>query len=113
MRRVGYHAIVELYGCSFEYLDDILLIKKTFKEAIKKSSLKEIHFEIKRFNPHGVTAFSLLTTSHISIHTWPEINYAALDIFTCSNKKSLNLVIKTFINMLKPKNYKKIIIERG
>ena len=80
---VGVHCILELYDCSPEHLNDRPLIIEALREAAKiaKSTLLgEVNHQ---FNPHGVTALALLAESHISIHTWPEDGYAAVDVFTC------------------------------
>lgn len=55
---------------------------KSAADIAKSSLLREVSF---KFNPQGVTALALLAESHISIHTWPERGYAAVDIFTCGD----------------------------
>ena len=82
---VGTHCILELYGCPATVLNDAQKIQQALREAsrvAKSTLLGEIHHA---FQPHGVTALALLAESHISVHTWPETGYAAVDVFTCGD----------------------------
>lgn len=112
-KKVGIHAIVELYGCSEILLDDIRFVKKVFKHAVKVSGLKCIHEFFHKFNPHGITGFALLTSSHIALHCWPEYKYASLDIFACDRRKKVLKAIKVFEKSFEPMKVKKRILERG
>ncbi|MGC9149612.1 MAG: adenosylmethionine decarboxylase [Candidatus Micrarchaeia archaeon] len=114
MRR-GTHVLLELFGCDKFLLEDISFIKKVYKEAIKESGLCEIKnsFKLHKFNPLGLTFVSLLKTSHISFHTWPEKNYACLDIFACDEAKKVYKAEKVFLKNLKPKRVKRIVLKRG
>ena len=80
---VGIHCILELYDCPANLLDDLTLIQKTLHEAARQAQSTLLGDVIHRFEPHGVTGLALLAESHISIHTWPELGYAAADVFTC------------------------------
>ena len=66
-----------------------------------------------KFNPHGLTGIVLLQSSHISIHTWPEKNYATMDIFACDKKQKVSKFVEVFLKEMKPKKYKQIILRRG
>ena len=80
---VGIHCILELYGCPSSLLDDPLFIRKRLQEAAKQAKSTLLGEVLHEFEPQGVTALVLLAESHISIHTWPEQGYAAVDVFTC------------------------------
>jgi len=115
MKRKGIHILLELFGCNAKLLDDSIFIKKVFFDAIEKSGLKKVEkgFRIYKFDKQGLTAFALLKTSHISIHTWPEYNFCALDIFTCDNNEKAYIAEKIFLDYLKPKKVKRIVLRRG
>lgn len=81
--RVGIHCILELHGCSAQTLNDAPSIKGALVEASQRANSMLLNLVIHQFEPHGVTALALLAESHLSIHTWPERGYAAVDIFTC------------------------------
>lgn len=77
----GSHLIVDMWEA--ENLDDIAAIEKTLIRAIRVAGATLLHLHLHRFAPTGVSGVAVLAESHISIHTWPETSYAALDIFMC------------------------------
>jgi S-adenosylmethionine decarboxylase len=80
---VGRHCIVELYDGNPNRLDDESFIRDALKEAAERAGATLLSLTSHKFEPQGVTALALLSESHISIHTWPELGYAAVDAFTC------------------------------
>ena len=66
-----------------------------------------------KFEPQGVTAIALLAESHISIHTWPESNYSAVDIFTCGQNMKPEISCKYLIQALIAKEHLLRIIDRN
>lgn len=83
MRKMGDHYLLNLYGCSFILLNDEHFLIDLLENAAEASGASVVRTIYKKFAPQGVTVLSLLEESHISIHTWPEKNEAAVDIFTC------------------------------
>ena len=80
----GMHLILELWQAS--RLDDPKYIAETLERAAKAASATVLHTHMHHFSPNGgVSGVVVLAESHISIHTWPERNYAALDIFMCGS----------------------------
>jgi S-adenosylmethionine decarboxylase len=82
---VGKHCILELYGCSSARLNDEAFLRDTITTAAKRAGATLLNLITHRFEPQGVTGLALLAESHISIHTWPESGYAAVDVFTCGD----------------------------
>jgi S-adenosylmethionine decarboxylase len=80
---MGKHYLLNLYGCSFNSLNDEYYLSDLLEDAANASGATVIKTIFKKFEPQGVTAICLLSESHISIHTWPEKGEAAVDIFTC------------------------------
>ncbi len=80
---VGVHCILELHECSACLLNDAQSIQAALVEASQRANSTLINLVVHQFEPHGITALALLAESHLSIHTWPERGYAAVDIFTC------------------------------
>lgn len=79
----GKHCILELYGCPGDLLDDLDRVREALAEAAREAKSTILGINAHRFEPQGVTALGLLAESHISVHTWPELGYAAADVFTC------------------------------
>ena len=82
---VGKHCILELYDCDQARLDDEAFLRTTITNAAKRAGATLLNLITHRFEPQGVTGLALLAESHISIHTWPETGYAAVDVFTCGD----------------------------
>jgi len=80
---MGKHYLLNLYGCSFVLLNDEQGLIDLLEHAATASGATVLQTISKSFNPHGVTVISLLSESHISIHTWPEHGKAAVDVYTC------------------------------
>ena len=110
---IGIHVIAELVGCSFDSLNNESKIKEALLNASASAKFTVLDIIIKKFDPQGVTAVLLLSESHFSIHTWPELGYAAVDIFTCSKSSDPNEAIKVLVNYLKPKKCTTKEIYRG
>ena len=79
----GTHIIVEAAGCSRETLTDPEKIEQIFMEAAKLANMTVKASYFFRFSPTGVSGAVIVAESHISIHTWPEEGYAAIDVYTC------------------------------
>ena len=82
---VGKHCILELYECDSSRLNDEAFLRDTITDAAKRAGATLLNLITHRFEPQGVTGLALLAESHISIHTWPEAGYAAVDVFTCGD----------------------------
>ena len=82
---VGKHCILELYHCRADRLDDEAFLRSSITQAVQEAGATLLQLISHRFSPQGVTALALLAESHLSIHTWPESGYAAVDVFTCGD----------------------------
>ena len=107
------HLLLELYRCDFGKLNDESFLRCTLNRAAKLAKAKVLNLISNKFEPHGVTAIALLAESHISIHTWPESNYSAVDIFTCGQDMLPELASQYLIGSLKAEEHYLRIIERN
>jgi S-adenosylmethionine decarboxylase len=82
---VGHHYLIDVAGCDASTLNDEEYLKKLLEAGAIFSGATVLKTESHKFSPQGVTAFCLLSDSHISIHTWPEDGRAAIDMFTCGD----------------------------
>jgi S-adenosylmethionine decarboxylase len=83
VRCAGAHLIVDLHGA--KRLDDIDHIEATLRRCVDAAKATLLHIHLHHFQPNGVSGVAVLAESHISIHTWPEVGYAALDVFMCGS----------------------------
>ncbi len=80
----GGHLIVDLWDA--HHLDDLDHVDRTLREAAEAAGATLLHIHLHHFTPNnGVSGVAVLAESHISIHTWPEHGFAALDIFMCGD----------------------------
>lgn len=113
MKSLGKHIILEMYGCEFEPLNDEQLFIDAFKKAIKEAKMNLLNLATHKFEPYGLTAVALLSESHMSIHTYPELGYAAADVFTCGDEGDPFKAMEILIETVKPERRNIIYIPRG
>jgi len=109
----GTHCILELYNCPSDQLNNAEAIARTLRTAAEIAGSKVLNQALHQFTPQGVTALVLLAESHISIHTWPEIGYAAVDVFTCGEKTQPQKACQFLIERLQARDYSLQVIPRG
>jgi len=86
VRFAGSHLIIDLFGA--RRLDDLKHIERTLKRCVDVAGATLLHIHLHHFTPNGgVSGVAVLSESHISIHSWPEADYAALDVFMCGDAK--------------------------
>ncbi len=97
---LGRHVLLELYHCGAGLLDTTDDIEQKLTKAAELGRATIIETAFHHFSPYGVSGIVVIAESHISIHTWPEHDYAAIDIFTCDRamdiEAMLNYLIKAF-----------------
>ncbi|MCC2111542.1 MAG: adenosylmethionine decarboxylase [Hyphomicrobiales bacterium] len=82
VRCAGTHLIIDLIDA--EFLDDLAHIERTLIDCVDTAGATLLHIHLHHFTPNGgVSGVAVLAESHISIHSWPENGYAALDVFMC------------------------------
>lgn len=80
----GSHLILDLWGAS--KLDQLELIDRALRDAVDAAGATLLHIHLHYFTPNGgVSGVAVLAESHISVHTWPEREFAAFDIFMCGD----------------------------
>tara|TARA_B100001029_G_scaffold121238_1_gene100767 strand:+ start:446 stop:880 length:435 start_codon:yes stop_codon:yes gene_type:complete len=107
------HLLLELYRCNFEKLNDESFLRCTLNNAAKLANSKVLNIISNKFEPQGVTAIALLAESHLSIHTWPESHYSAVDIFTCGRNMKPYIACKYLIEALMAEEHLLRVINRN
>jgi S-adenosylmethionine decarboxylase proenzyme len=104
--------LVELYNCSADLNDDVLL-QNILSEAAEKAGSAIVNRFVHKFKPIGVSIFLILAETHISIHTWPEYEYAAVDIFVCGEGKNPFAAWELIKERIKPSTFEVKEISRS
>ena len=86
MEARGTHIICELSGCDTRVLTDLKRVRSIMVSAAKVANAEILKVAFHRFQPHGVSGVVVIAESHMSIHTWPESGYAAVDFYTCGDR---------------------------
>ena len=86
---LGKHLLVEYQGCNKELLNDQEFLEQLLQEAAKATGATVVQVAFHRFAPQGVSGVVVVEESHLSIHTWPEDGYAAVDLYTCGDCKPM------------------------
>ncbi|CAD7777614.1 MAG: S-adenosylmethionine decarboxylase proenzyme [Candidatus Methanoperedenaceae archaeon GB50] len=113
MAWMGKHLILELWGCNGRVLNSEMLIKGMLEKAVEVSGTTLVELKTHKFNPQGLSAVALLKESYMSIHSWPEIGYAAIDIYTCVPYVRPEEVVSVVKQYLKPKKMHVLDFHRG
>ena len=83
MKTIGRHLIAEYYECCRETLDQVSTVRQAMLDAAHAIGATVLGENFHQFDPHGVSGTVVIAESHLSVHTWPENGYVAVDIYTC------------------------------
>jgi len=86
LNALGKHLLLELNDCDPKVLDDQELLREILLSAAREVGATVIGESFHRFRPYGISGVVIIAESHLCIHTWPEHNYAAVDVFTCGEE---------------------------
>lgn len=86
MKALGRHILAEFFGCDGAILNNVEAIERTLVDAALTAGAEVREVAFHRFSPQGVSGVVIISESHLAIHTWPELGYAAVDVFTCGDK---------------------------
>ena len=111
----GRHVAVDTWGVDFKLLNDSEWLQSQLIEAAEVSGATVLSVQAKQFDPQGATVLVMLSESHISIHTYPEKGFAAIDCYTCGETVDPQLAIDYLVSVLKPEttHAKKLIRGMG
>jgi S-adenosylmethionine decarboxylase proenzyme len=110
---LGRHLSLESKNCNEEVLNDRDFLKDCLNEAATRCGATVVGESFYRFSPCGVSGIINVAESHISIHTWPEHGYAAVDVFTCESNVNPEEIAKLIVQGLEAKNCSIIEVRRG
>ena len=86
MQALGKHILAEFYGCRFDVINNCRGIEDLFVRVARESGATVVDSSFHEFSPQGVSGVVVIAESHLSVHTWPEYGYCAVDVFTCGDR---------------------------
>ncbi len=113
MNALGTHLLVELRECNPEILKSLEKVRNALVSAAKEAKATIVDISFHEFNPFGISGVVVIAESHLTIHTWPEYNYAAVDIFTCGEVIKPEVAASYLIKQFESKSPSIVEIKRG
>jgi spermidine synthase len=113
MNALGRHILVEFNGCNPEILNDVSVIETAMVNAAQKAGATVIQSTFHHFSPFGVSGVVVIQESHLAIHTWPEYQYAAVDLFTCGETVDPWISFDLLKQAFEAKNHSALEMYRG
>ena len=96
--------LVDLYGCAAD-LDDTEFLLGVLEKAADEVGAKIVRKVTQRFSPQGISAILILAETHLSVHTWPEHGYAAVDVFICGEGRDPHAAWEVIREALGPESF--------
>jgi S-adenosylmethionine decarboxylase proenzyme len=113
LKTLGRHLLVELYGCDAKAITDVRRVEEIMVGAAKHAKATIVDVVFHSFNPHGISGVIVIQESHLTIHTWPEYNFASVDVYTCGNKVNPWTAYKYLAKHFRAKNVTALEMKRG
>jgi S-adenosylmethionine decarboxylase proenzyme len=113
MNALGTHVLAEYYDCNTNILNNTKQIENCLNDAAQIAGATVVSSAFHTFNPHGVSGVVVIAESHLTIHTWPEYGYAAVDIFTCGDTVDPWKAFEYLKKNLESGHYSTIEMKRG
>jgi S-adenosylmethionine decarboxylase len=113
IQALGNHILLELWGVSEALLNDSAALERCLVEAASRGGAHVLEGRFRCFEPQGISGVIILAESHVTIHTWPELGYAAVDIFTCGPPTTGDQVSHQVVTAFSPTSYEVRRLQRG
>ena len=113
LKALGRQIMVEFFDCDRELLNDERFIGEVMKEAAVRCGATIVETVFHTFNPHGISGVVVIAESHLTIHTWPEYGYAAVDLFTCGEEINPEIAFDFLEEKLKAGSFSVVEMLRG
>lgn len=114
MQALGRHVILELHDCDRKRLSNCEFLRETLLEACRRAGATILGNSFHVFSPYdGVSGVIIIAESHLSIHTWPEYCYAAVDIFACGESLHPEKAVEFMVQELHAGNHSVTELKRG
>jgi len=113
LESLGKHILLELFDCDGEILNSERKVSYILRRSAEIAKAHIVGDFFHKFNPHGISGILVISESHFSIHTWPEYNYAAVDLFSCGDSLNMKGAIDFIKESFKSKKSTSLELKRG
>ena len=113
MNALGRHLLLELFDCDFDAISNLETVKSALVEAAKRAHATIVDVVFHEFNPFGISGVVVIAESHLSIHTWPEHRYAAVDIFSCGDVLKPEVAANYLVDQFGAERTSVVELQRG
>jgi len=111
VKSVGRHLVLELWGC--DNLNSPEIVERALLDIVEALNLTLLSLNVHPFSPIGVTGVAIVSESHVVIHTWPELGYAAVDVFTCGEQRNPEDAVPVLREHFAPERIQVMEMTRG
>ncbi len=113
MEALAVHVMVDLHGCPFELLDDQEKLRGSLRRAAEIAKTEILRDSFVKFQPQGVSGVLVVSESHLSVHTWPEHGYAAVDVFSCGDAQAVEEAVRFLVKAFQATRHTTSRTDRG
>ena len=113
MHALGRHIHLELFDCDAGVLNDLVKVRAGLVEAAHQAQATIVAATFHRFNPLGISGVVVISESHLTIHTWPEYRYAAVDIFSCGDGIKPDVAASYLVQLFAAQRVSIVELQRG
>jgi S-adenosylmethionine decarboxylase len=113
LNALGTHLLVELRECNPAILKSLKKVRSAMVSAAKEAKATIVDISFHEFNPFGISGVVVIAESHLTVHTWPEYAYAAIDIFTCGDVIKPEVAASYLIRQFESKSPSIVEMKRG
>src|SRR5438034_76261 len=113
LNALGRHLLLELFDCDLDAINNLESVKQTLVEAARRAQATIVDVVFHEFNPFGISGVVVIAESHLSIHTWPEYRYAAVDIFSCGDTLQPDVAASYLVEQFGAERTSMVEMQRG
>ncbi len=113
MNALGRHLLLELFDCELDAINNLEAVKGALVEAAKRAQATIVDVVFHEFNPFGISGVVVIAESHLSIHTWPEYRYAAVDVFSCGDVLQPEIAVNYLVEQFGAGRTSVVEMQRG
>jgi len=113
LNALGRHLLLELFDCDPDAITNLEAVKSALVEAARRAQATIVDVVFHEFNPFGISGVVVIAESHLSIHTWPEYRYAAVDIFSCGDVLNPEVAANYLVEQFAAERTSVVDVQRG